>query len=180
MDVGIRSLAQRGDVGFDGALADPAYKLAAAAQQLEDMIEIYQRAGADARREAPRSRVRIARMVYVTDSVKEAKRDLRDIDPGAAKVTGRLNQYIPAGGTGDDLTMEYMIDRGAFFCGDSDTVYDSIKNLYDEIGGFGVLLLLAGKDWGTREQRERSIRRFMIEVAPRLAKLIPSAAPAAA
>ena len=30
-----------------------------------------------------------------------------------------------------------------------------IKNLYDEIGGFGVLLLLAGKDWGTREQRER-------------------------
>lgn len=149
-------------------------------KQLKDMIEIYQRAGAEARRDAPRSRVRVARMVYVTDSVKEAKRDLRDIDLGAAKVTGRLNQYIPAGGTRDDLTMEYMIDRGAFFCGDADTVYDRIKNLYDEIGGFGVLLLLAGKDWGSREQRERSMRRFMTEVAPRLANLNPDAASAAA
>jgi alkanesulfonate monooxygenase SsuD/methylene tetrahydromethanopterin reductase-like flavin-dependent oxidoreductase (luciferase family) len=115
-------------------------------------------------------------MVYVADSVEEAKRDLRDIDLGAAKVTGRLNHYIPVGGTRDDLTMEYMIDRGVFFCGDPATVYDRIKSLYDEIGGFGVLLLLAGKDWGTREQRERSMRRFMTEVAPRLANLDPDAA----
>ncbi|MGZ9129856.1 MAG: LLM class flavin-dependent oxidoreductase [Candidatus Binatia bacterium] len=75
-----------------------------------------------------------------------------------------------------DLTMEYMIDRGAFFCGDADTVYHRIKNLYDEIGGFGVLLLLAGKDWGGRAQRERSMRRFMTEVAPRLANLNPDVA----
>ena len=91
------------------------------------MIEIYQRAGAEARRAAPRSRVRVARMVYVTDSVAQAKRDLGAVDLGAAKVTGRLNQYIPAGGTRDDLTMDYMIDRGAFFCGDPDTVYSQIK-----------------------------------------------------
>ena len=135
------------------------------------MIEIYQRAGAEAGRSTPRSRVRVSRMVYVTDSVAQAKRELGAVDLGAAKVTGRLNQYIPEGGTRDDLTMEYMIDRGAFFCGDPDTVYKQIKDFYDEVGGFGILLLLAGKDWGTREQRERSMRRFMAEVAPRLAKL---------
>ena len=83
--------------------------------QLKQMIEIYQRAGAKAHRHAPLSRVRVARMVYVTDSVHQAKRDLYDVDLGAAKVTGRLNHYIPAGGTRDDLTMEFMIDQGAFF-----------------------------------------------------------------
>jgi alkanesulfonate monooxygenase SsuD/methylene tetrahydromethanopterin reductase-like flavin-dependent oxidoreductase (luciferase family) len=147
-------------------------------KQLKEMIEIYQRAGAEAHRPAPLSRVRVARMVYVTNSVEQAKHDLRDVDLGAAKVTGRLNHYIPAGGTGDDLTMEYMIDQGAFFCGDPDTVYHGIKDLYAEIGGFGVLLLLAGKDWGTREQRERSMRLFMSDVAPRLANLDPDSAAA--
>lgn len=142
-------------------------------RQIKEMIEIYQRAGAEVGRAAPRSRVRVARMIYVTDSVQQAKRELGDIDLGAAKVTGRLNHYIPDGGTRDDLTMEYMIDNGAFFCGDPETVYNKIKSFYDEIGGFGVLLLLAGKDWGTREQRERSMRLFMSEVAPRLVNLNP-------
>jgi alkanesulfonate monooxygenase SsuD/methylene tetrahydromethanopterin reductase-like flavin-dependent oxidoreductase (luciferase family) len=147
-------------------------------QQLKNMIEIYQRAGAEAHRLAPRSRVRVARMIYVTDSVAQAKRDLTGIDLGAAKVTRRLDHYIPAAGTRDDLTMDYMIDRGAFLCGDPDTVYSRIKELYEEIGGFGVLLLLAGKDWGSPEQRLRSMRLFMSEVAPRLADLNPDAAAA--
>jgi hypothetical protein len=38
------------------------------------------------------------------------------------------------------------------------------------------LLLLAGKDWGTREQRERSMQLFMSDVAPRLANLDPDRA----
>ena len=37
----------------------------------------------------------------------------------------------------------------------------------------GVLLLLAGKDYGTREQRARSWEMFMQEVAPRLRSLNP-------
>ena len=37
--------------------------------------------------------------------------------------------------------------------------------------GFGVFLLMAGKDWGTNEQRARSMREFMTVVAPRLQKL---------
>jgi len=47
-----------------------------------------------------------------------------------------------------------------------------------DIGGFGVLLLLAGKDWGDPEQRHRSMRLFMSEVAPRLAHLNPDGAAA--
>jgi alkanesulfonate monooxygenase SsuD/methylene tetrahydromethanopterin reductase-like flavin-dependent oxidoreductase (luciferase family) len=79
----------------------------------------------------------------------------------------------PPGGSNADLTFEKLIDRGFFICGDPDTVYDGIKNVYDEVGGFGTLLLIYGKDWGTLEQRCRSMERFMAEVAPRLAALDP-------
>ncbi len=174
MDVGMACSRSEGTLEITAQKSFiPLMSWVTAHKQLKEMIEIYQRAGTEARRPAPRSRVRISRMVYVTESVAQAKRDLGAIDLGAAKVTGRLNHYIPTGGTSEELTMEYMIDRGAFFCGDPDTVYKQIKGLYDEIGGFGVLLLLAGKDWGTHEQRERSMRLFMSEVAPRLAALNP-------
>ena len=84
-----------------------------------------------------------------------------------------MQHLVPPGGSNADLTFEKLIDRGFFICGDPDTVYDGIKSLYDEVGGFGTLLLITGKDWGTLEQRTRSMERFMAEVAPRLAKLDP-------
>ena len=40
--------------------------------------------------------------------------------------------------------------------------------------GFGVLLLLAGKDWGTREWRERSMRLIRSEVRQVWPILIPT------
>ena len=80
---------------------------------------------------------------------------------------------LPPGGSAADLTFEKLIDNGFFICGDPDTVYDGIKNVYEEVGGFGTLLLITGKDWGTFEQRKRSMERFMAEVAPRLAAFNP-------
>jgi alkanesulfonate monooxygenase SsuD/methylene tetrahydromethanopterin reductase-like flavin-dependent oxidoreductase (luciferase family) len=84
-----------------------------------------------------------------------------------------MQHLIPAGGSAADLTFEKLIDSGFFICGDPDTVYAGIKNVYDEVGGFGTLLLITGKDWGTLEQRMRSMERFMAEVAPRLVALDP-------
>jgi alkanesulfonate monooxygenase SsuD/methylene tetrahydromethanopterin reductase-like flavin-dependent oxidoreductase (luciferase family) len=54
---------------------------------------------------------------------------------------------------------------------DPDTVGEQIARFHRDVGGFGTLLLVMGKDWGTREQRTRSMERFMAEVVPRLAKL---------
>ena len=139
--------------------------------QIRDMIGIYM-SSEHKRGAAPaRSRVRVGRVVYVCDSVAEAKRDLRDAELRHAY--GRMQHVVPPGGSNDDLTFEKLIDRGFFFCGDPDTVYDGLRNLYDEVGGFGKLLLIYGKDWGTLEQRCRSMERFMAEVAPRLAALDP-------
>ena len=123
-----------------------------------------------------RSRFRVGRVVYVADSVAQAKRELHDGDLSHAY--GRMQHLIPPGGSNADLTFENMIDNGIFICGDPDTVYEGIKTLYDEVGGFGTLLLIVGKDWATREQRTRSMERFMAEVYPRLAALDPDKQPA--
>ena len=120
------------------------------------------------RGDAPaRDRIRIARVVYVTDLVKQAKRELANADLRHAH--GRLpplKDTEQAAGT-----FEQYIDAGHFFCGDPDTVYESIKRFYDEVGGFGTLLLVTGKDWATRKLRTRSMERFMTEIMPRLAAL---------
>jgi alkanesulfonate monooxygenase SsuD/methylene tetrahydromethanopterin reductase-like flavin-dependent oxidoreductase (luciferase family) len=155
----------------------PLMSYTTAPPQLDDMINIYLRARETSGQLAQRSRIRIARVVYVADSVAQAKRDLAGADLGSALVGGRLDQYLPDGGSRADLTMEYLIDQGVFFCGDPETVYNGIKAFYEAVGGFGVLMLVVGKDWGTRDQRATSMRRFMEEVAPQLATLEPDLAP---
>ena len=106
----------------------------------------------------------------------QAKRELHGGDLSHA--FGRMQHLIPKGGSNADLTFENMIDNGVFICGDPETVYRKLKDFYDEVGGFGTLLLIVGKDWGTREGRTRSMERFMGEVYPRLAALEPAKEPA--
>jgi alkanesulfonate monooxygenase SsuD/methylene tetrahydromethanopterin reductase-like flavin-dependent oxidoreductase (luciferase family) len=139
--------------------------------QVRGMIDTYMQSEHKRGPAPARSRVRVGRVVYVADSVAQAKRELRDADLAHAFV--RMQHLVPPGGSNADLTFDKLIDNGFFICGDPDTVYDGIKNVYDEVGGFGMLLLITGKDWGTFEQRQRSMERFMAEVAPRLAKLDP-------
>jgi alkanesulfonate monooxygenase SsuD/methylene tetrahydromethanopterin reductase-like flavin-dependent oxidoreductase (luciferase family) len=110
-------------------------------------------------------------VIYVADSVAQAKRDLAGADLKHAY--SRMQHLVPPGGSSADLTFDRFIDSGFFICGDPDTVYEGIKRFYDDVGGFGTLLLITGKDWATREQRTRSMERFMAEVAPRLAGLDP-------
>ena len=57
------------------------------------------------------------------------------------------------------------------FCGPPEQIERQIKDFYAQTGGFGTLLLVTGKDWGSNEQRAESMRRFMAEVAPKLAPL---------
>jgi hypothetical protein len=57
---------------------------------------------------------------------------------------------------------------------DSDTVTTKITELFEASGGFGTFLIVTGKDWPSRENRTRSMRRFMVEVAPQLRLLTPN------
>ena len=139
--------------------------------QLANMVDMYLSTESTAVQQPSRDRIRISRFVYVAESLEQAKKDLAAYEVGMPVAQGRLDMYLPEGGSRDDLTMEYLIDEGLFFVGDPDSVYDQIKALYDKVGGFGVFLQTCGKDWGSWDQRERSMHLFMDEVAPRLAQL---------
>jgi alkanesulfonate monooxygenase SsuD/methylene tetrahydromethanopterin reductase-like flavin-dependent oxidoreductase (luciferase family) len=144
-------------------------------EQVRGMLDTYMHSP-NSRGAAPaRGRARVGRVIYVADSVAQAKRELHGADLKHA--LGRMQHMLPPGGTAADLTFERFIDSGFFLCGDPDTVYEGIKRFYDDVGGFGTLLLITGKDWATREQRTRSMERFMAEVAPRLAALDPDKNP---
>ena len=137
------------------------------AEQIAAMIETY--LGTPNASDPPnRERIRVARYVYVADSLEQAKSDLRDVDFVPVRGGKRLDPHIPPGGTIEDVTLDRLIDRGILMVGPPERVYGQIRDFYEKTGGFGTLLLVTGKDWGTNEQRAESMRRFMTEVAPRL------------
>jgi alkanesulfonate monooxygenase SsuD/methylene tetrahydromethanopterin reductase-like flavin-dependent oxidoreductase (luciferase family) len=132
-----------------------------------------------------RADIRIPRFVYVSDSVKKARAEIEAsmgpiLEGRKREFPYQFENLVPPGGTLDDVTFDRMVETGSIYIGDPDTVYRGLKALYDEVGGFGVLLQTLGKDAGTRRQRVRSLRLFMEEVAPRLASLNPDRVPAAA
>ena len=75
------------------------------------------------------------------------------------------------------FSLDQLAEAGVYCLGDPDTVAKQLKEFYDASGGFGTLLLVAGKDWATREKRERSMRLFMEHVAPQLRGLEPMREP---
>lgn len=138
--------------------------------QIKQMLEMY----LDNENEdipPTRGKARVARVVYVAETDEQAHKDMADADLGVALTGGRLDHYIPEGGAREDVTMVNMFKEGHFYGGSPDTVYQGLKDFYDEVGGFGTLLIVAGKDWGTFEQRKRSWTLFKDEVMPRLRKL---------
>jgi alkanesulfonate monooxygenase SsuD/methylene tetrahydromethanopterin reductase-like flavin-dependent oxidoreductase (luciferase family) len=176
----------RPDVGVACARTDSTLEIAAEkgffplmswtnpADQIAGMMQTYLNTpnAADPPR---RDRIRVSRYVYVADSVEQAKRDLKDADLVPIRSGRRLDAHIPTGGTIEDVTPELLIDRNVLMVGPPDRVYAQLREFYEKTGGFGTLLLVTGKDWGTNEQRANSMRRFMTEVAPRLEGLTPTA-----
>lgn len=136
----------------------------------------YLRGAAAVGRPASRRDLRVTRYVHVTDSVEQGKRELHATDVAERRMTiahgmARYDPFIPEGGSREDVTLDFMVDQGHFAVGDPDTVFEALRKIYEESGGFGVLMLLTGKNWVTGEQRDRSMRQFAEHVAPRIAAL---------
>ncbi len=151
------------------------------ASRLRVKAERYTEAGHAAGRASPRETIAASRVIYVADSVEQALEDLRpavtaevqfQAERGFLRMLERMfGVRIPP----DEYALEALVEAGFYLLGDSDTVTERIEQFYGEVGGFGTLLLVTGKSWATPEARERSMRRFMEEVAPRVRQLRPSA-----
>jgi alkanesulfonate monooxygenase SsuD/methylene tetrahydromethanopterin reductase-like flavin-dependent oxidoreductase (luciferase family) len=75
------------------------------------------------------------------------------------------------------MTAEQAMKRGILFVGNPDTVYRQIMDFYEEVGGFGHLVLVGRTGHMTHEETEKSIKLFSREVLPRL-RAIPPVTPA--
>lgn len=128
-----------------------------------------------------REHVTALRAVFVGDSDAQA---MADVAPGWREhlefnkqyFAPVLDDWVPAGGTTVDVTFEHLVHEGLVFVGSAATVADRIRDFHDEAGGFGTMLLVYGKNWGTWEQREHSTQLFAEEVMPKLADVLPDGA----
>ena len=85
---------------------------------------------------------------------------------------GLIEGYVAAGETVDELTVDRLRERGAYILGDPDDVADELTELCAQLGGFGTLLLVGGKDVSSAAGRARSMALFASEVAPRLRRRV--------
>ena len=148
------------------------------APHMRQLRDVYLDAAREAGREPKLSDVRACRFCWVSDTTKKAKEELRpsitaSIERRKREFPMQFRNFLPPSGEVSDVTWDHIVDSGNYFVGSPDRVYELIKNHYDVSGGFGTLLMVCGKDYGTRQQRARSMRLFMQEVAPRLRELDP-------
>jgi len=147
----------------------------------------YGRGAADAGVVVDRAALHVCRFCWVGDSEREARDTIRawmntslhylvNFQPG---VRAHLAQLAPPGAGVEAITFDYLCDLGLFVVGTPEMVVRNLRQLYADVGGFGTLLLLAGRDPAPFPQRLAMLERFAREVAPALADLgVPAQLPA--
>ena len=122
---------------------------------------------------------RIAREVYVADTTEEARDEAvhgvlsRDFNQyflrllPKTKMLGHLktDPDMPD----SEVTTEYLVDN-IWVVGSPDEVADKLRHIYQEVGGFGVLLAMA-HEWQPWDRWLHSMTLLKQEVMPRLADL---------
>ena len=130
----------------------------------------------DAGKVADRGQWRVAREVFVADSTEEARRnalegtlgrDYRDYFLRLLPKCKMLHLMKTDPDMPDsDVTLEYLLDN-IWVVGSPDHVTEQLGQLYEDLGGFGVLLAM-GHEWEPKEHWLNSMRLLKEEVLPRL------------
>ena len=68
-----------------------------------------------------------------------------------------------------EVTPEYMVDN-IWIVGSPEDVTNKVRQMYQEVGGFGVLLAI-GHEWQPRDKWLNSMTLLVKEVIPKLADL---------
>ncbi|MCW5774218.1 MAG: LLM class flavin-dependent oxidoreductase, partial [Rhodospirillaceae bacterium] len=158
------------------AFLEPASHVVAKAAKYE--------AAARAAGRPPRGGVAVSRIVYIADSQRQAIEEMRAAVAYEVSVQAQrgflkmLKNVYKVDVPNDARAIEALVESGLYIVGDPDTVAARIAEFYRATGGFGTFLMVTGKAWSTRENRTRSMRRFMAEVVPQLRHLGSEAATA--
>lgn len=130
-------------------------------------------------RTADRSIWRVAREVYISDTSASARkealegvmtRDFRDYFLRILPRSKMLDLMKQDKSMPDsDVTPEYLVDN-IMIVGSQEEVTEKLGDLYQEVGGFGVLLAM-GHEWRPKEQWINSMSILAEEVVPKLSSL---------
>ena len=123
---------------------------------------------------------RVARDIYIAESTEEARKDVmegtlaRDFTEYffkmVPKIRGNLDIFKTEKSMPDsEVTIEYMMDN-LWIVGSPDDAVEKIRELYDHVGGFGVLLVM-GHEWKPKDKWTRSMKLLAEDVMPRLRDL---------
>jgi limonene 1,2-monooxygenase len=154
-------------------------------ERLMGFLKVHDEANTKYGRGSQRNKFSVCRVVYVAETDKQARDELRDsyndvIKWEVANTPHHQIERVPPGGTMADIKFDELVDRGNLIVGSPDTVAKGIRELYQQLGGFGTLMIHCGRDYATPERFVRSLGLFMREVAPKLRALDPDAMRAAA
>ena len=119
---------------------------------------------------------RIARDIYVAETTEEAREEAlngtlgRDFADYWLKM-GAHNNTLARWRSGPDMvdtdiTVEYLLDN-VMIVGSPQDVAQKLRDLYEDVGGFGVLLAM-GHEWKPKDKWLRSMTLLKEDVMPRL------------
>ena len=128
---------------------------------------------------ANRSDWRIAREIFVAEDGEAAREEAlngilrRDFDNYFHKLMSKLgmlglykrDQEMPD----HEVTPEYVMNN-VWIVGDPDEVATKLRDLHEEVGGFGVLLAM-GHEWSPLDKWKRSMELLATEVMPKVSDL---------
>ena len=139
--------------------------------------EAYSEGAEKAGRQPDRADWRIAREVFIADTTEAARdevrngvmrRDWEEYFWPLLQRDGLLSlAKIDPDMADEDCTVEYMMEN-VWIVGSPDDVTAKLSRLYEEVGGFGVLLIMA-HEWEPLEAWQRSAELLKEVVVPQLA-----------
>ncbi|MCF8566860.1 LLM class flavin-dependent oxidoreductase [Alicyclobacillus tolerans] len=137
---------------------------------LKEQGRVYDETARAAGRPVTREHWRITREIYVAETTEKAFNDIKE---KAAK--SYYDYLFPLGLTplakhdpnvpDEDVTLEYMWKNAPWIVGSPEDCVSQIKQLYEEVGGFGSLLFTC-HDWTTTENWNHSLELFARYVMP--------------
>jgi alkanesulfonate monooxygenase SsuD/methylene tetrahydromethanopterin reductase-like flavin-dependent oxidoreductase (luciferase family) len=146
------------------------------AKALVDHGQVIDAGAKRAGRELDRSVWRVCRDIHVAPTNEQAEAEARDGAMGRAfreyvlplvRSTGRISVFkVDPEMSDEEVDVDYLIDN-VWIVGDPPTVAARLQRLYDDIGGFGTLIML-GYDWEPSEVGSRSMELLAKDVLPRL------------
>jgi len=122
----------------------------------------------------PLKNITASRLVYIADSRQKAIEDLREAVSYEVSVQAQrgflkhLKAIYDLDIPNDERAIDVLAEAGIYLVGDAQQITRQLKDFYVASGGFGTLLIVAGKAWANTEKRHASMRAFMSDVAPHL------------